>query len=115
MNIEKCIKEAVEQEVREALKTQGASDTRSPVRVGNCVYIRTVTHHYTGRIVAMTDAEIILREAAWIADQGVMSTAIASGKLVEVEPYPDDVGVTVNRGAVCDACDWTHDLPRQQK
>ena len=86
---------------------------QSPLRVGNSVLIRSVTHYYTGRITVLTREEIVLTDAAWIADTGRFSTALTSGVLNEVEPYPGPI--SVGRGAVCDVCDWSHALPRIQK
>ncbi len=89
-----------------------SAPVRSPLRVGNKVFIRTVTHHYTGMIVGLDKQEILLRDAAWIADDGRFHTAMATGALDEIEPYPDAVTVSINRGALLDANDWLHDLPR---
>lgn len=83
----------------------------SPLAVGNAVMIRTVTHYYTGRIAVLSDAEIVLADAAWIADTGRYSVALETGTLAEVEPYPGLV--SVSRGAVVDVCAWSHPLPRE--
>ena len=92
-----------------------ADPNLSPVQVGNSVYIRTVTYHYTGRIVQLSDAEIVLADAAWIADSGRFAQAMAQGTLSEVEPYPDEVRVSISRGADVDVSLWLHALPRTQK
>jgi hypothetical protein len=84
-----------------------------PYHVGDAVFIRTVTYHYTGRIVAITPGEIVLAEAAWIADSGRFSVALATGTLSEVEPYP--AGVVISRGAIVDVSPWAHPLPRMAK
>lgn len=88
---------------------------QSPNRLGNKVFIRSVTHHYTGLIVGVSKDEILLKDAAWIADNGRFSAALASGQFNEVEPYPADAIVAVARGAVLDTSDWKHDLPRTVK
>lgn len=111
-NIEECIREQVAAVIQEYLPR---STGQSPTRLGNKVYIRTVTHHYTGQIVALTESEIVLSDAAWIADSGRWATAFKTGELNEIEPYPDDVQVAVSRGAVCDVATWPHALPRAQK
>ena len=84
-------------------------NVQSPLRVGNAVIIRTVTLYHTGRIVALTKEEIVLVDAAWIADTGRWHEALKTGKLIEVEPFPGPV--SVNRGAVIDVADWTQALP----
>ena len=86
----------------------------SPVAVGNAVLIRAVTNYYTGRIAAVTKDEVVLVEAAWIADMGRFADALDNGKLSEVEPYPAGP-VSINRGAIVDVCLWAHALPRDQK
>lgn len=87
---------------------------QSPLRVGNAVLIRTVTLYYTGRIVSVTADEILIEDAAWIADTGRYSTALREGALGEIESYPDGV-VSIGRGAVIDVADWSHPLPRTVK
>lgn len=77
------------------------------------VFIRTVTHHYTGRLVGNDEHWLELDDAAWIADDGRFANALASGTLSEVEPYPDRCLIGV--GAVLDVSEWLHDLPRTQK
>lgn len=90
-----------------------ASKVKSPLRVGAAVFIRTVTMHYTGRIVALTASEILLEEAAWIADSGRFSEAISTGTLNEVEPFRGPVAVS--RAALVDVTEWQHALPRVTK
>jgi hypothetical protein len=38
-----------------------------------------------------------------------------TGDLNEVEPYPDDVKVRVNRAGIIDVSTWRHKLPREQR
>lgn len=85
----------------------------SPLQVGCNVFIRTVTHYYTGRVVELNASEIVLADAAWIADTGRFSSALATGSLSEVEPFPGLVSVA--RGAIVDASVWSHALPRTVK
>jgi hypothetical protein len=80
---------------------------------GKAVFIRTVTHHYTGRLAGEEAGFLHLEEAAWIADDGRFADALAFGKLDEVEPYPSDCYVAL--GAIVDICEWSHDLPRTQR
>lgn len=82
---------------------------------GTNVFIRTVTHYFTGKVERVTKSWIILSSAAWIADTGRFADALRSGSLNEVEPYPDDAIVRVNRDGVIDIANWKHELPRKQK
>lgn len=82
----------------------------SPWVVGRSYLIRTVTVYVLGRLVAAYDQELVLEEASWVADTGRFHEALAKGTLSEVEPYPSCV--VVGRGAICDASEWLHNLPR---
>ena len=81
--------------------------------VGKCYLIRTVTMMYTGRLIRITPTELLLEDAAWIADSGRYSNALKTGELSEVEPYPDRATVFCN--GLIDAAEWTHPLPREVK
>ncbi len=87
--------------------------TAHSLKIGTCYLIRTVTMMYTGRLIAVTDSDLVLEDAAWIADSGRYADALEKGTLNEVEPYPNEV--IVSRAAIVDAAEWTHDLPREQK
>ena len=93
---------------------QAGKLAENPYEIGAAYFIRTVTFHYTGRLVRVTEHELVLEDAAWIADNGRFSDALAKGTLNEVEPYP--VGhVIIGRGSLVDAVFWPHALPRVQK
>ena len=107
---------ALVEEVR-ALRVQQVTSVTtppaSPLRPGNNVLIRTVTFFHVGRVESVTDSEILLSQASWVADTGRFHTALRTGALNEIEPF---VGpVSINRGVVVDVADWTHLLPTEQK
>ena len=84
-----------------------ASPVPSPVadfwQPGKPYLIRTVTMIDTGILVAVNEHEIILKDAAWIADTGRFHKAIKDqSQFSEVEPYPDGL-VLIGRGAIVDA------------
>ena len=56
--------------------------------VGGVVFIRTVTHYYTGRLVKISGCFAILEDAAWIGDTGRFSNFLKGEKdsNLEVEP-----------------------------
>ena len=70
--------------------------------VGAIYLIRTVTMIDTGRLVAVTPQELVLEDAAWIADTGRFSDAVAKAEFGEVEPFPDG-RVLIGRGSIIDA------------
>jgi hypothetical protein len=80
---------------------------------GHDVLIRTVTMIYTGHVAEVDAHTIALADAAWIADTGRFSNALATGELSEVEPYPGVVYVA--RSCVVDISPWNHALPRTVK
>jgi hypothetical protein len=88
--------------------------TACPWQVGKNYFIRTVTHHLTGRLIQVTQQELVLQDAAWIADDGRFTQAVASGEFAEVEPFPPGLSVIVGRGALIDAT-VINTLPRSQK
>lgn len=69
---------------------------------GKVYLIRTVTMIDTGVLVSVTDQEIILKDAAWIADTGRFAQALESCDFGEVEPFPEGL-VAIGRGAVIEA------------
>jgi hypothetical protein len=85
----------------------------SPLSVGSAVLIRTVTHYYTGRVALVKASEVVLTDAAWIADTGRWHNALRDGTLNEVEPFMGPV--SVNREHITDCTAWNHALPMVQK
>ena len=84
-----------------------------PWEIGKCYLIRTVTMFDTGRLVAVTEHELVLEDAAWIADTGQFAQAVEKAEFGEVEPFPSG-RVIIGRGAVVDATPITF-APRSQK
>jgi|HubBroStandDraft_2_1064218.scaffolds.fasta_scaffold2906782_1 hypothetical protein len=85
--------------------------------LGKKVFIRTVTHNFTGKLRAIGDQELVLDDAAWIADTGSGESGRFAavlkdgfGKSAEIEPYPAEC--VVGRGGLVDASEWHHELPR---
>jgi hypothetical protein len=92
-------------------------DQESPFVIGEKVFIRTVTFHQTGRIVAIKSIGshyfLVLEDAAWVASSGRFTAALETGVLDEVEPVQGLVRVSV--GTIVDICPWNHPLPREVK
>lgn len=87
------------------------SDT--PFKIGKKYFIRTVTMHIICEIKETSKKFLVGKKASWIADSGRFHDALKSGALNEVEPFTDDVIIGV--GAIVDATEWKHELPREQK
>lgn len=90
----------------------GISSSHS-FRIGEAYLIRTVTFFYTGRVQEITDTDLVLQDAAWIADTGRFYDALKTGQLSEVEPFVSEV--IVPRSGIVDATVWKHPLPKNQK
>jgi hypothetical protein len=86
--------------------------THKAFELGKAYFIRTVSYHLTGRLVAIDGQFLILEQAAWIADSGRFTQALRDGKLDEVEPVGTAI---VNNQSIVDAFPWHHALPEVQK
>jgi hypothetical protein len=76
--------------------------TVHPFEVGANYIIRTVSMIQTGRLVAITDNELVLEEACWVADTGRFSEFVKDmSKASEVEAIVGDF--IVGRGGIIDA------------
>ena len=94
-------------------KNRMAQTDSCPWQIGKIYLIRTVTMIDTGRLVAVHEHELVLEDAAWIADTGRFADAVRKAEFGEVEPFPDGE-VIVGRGAVIDAV-CISQLQRTQK
>lgn len=92
-------------------RTRSVSAAAPKWKIGTSYLIRTVTMILTGRLVGVDEHELWMEDAAWVADTGRYADALRTGKLSEVEPYPDG-RVFVGRGAIVDGCEWPHSFPR---
>lgn len=59
--------------------------------LGGIVFVRTVTHYYTGRVKKIAGNFLVLEDAAWIADTGRFGNFMANTpqESLEVEPMGD--------------------------
>lgn len=72
-------------------------------KIGSNYFIRTATYHHTGKLVSLTPTEILITHAAWIADSGRFTQALRSCDFMEVEMFPADAIVCINRLSMIDA------------
>lgn len=79
------------------------SDSDNPfMEMGECYFIRTVTHYFTGRLIWVGDKEICLEDVCWIADTGRFNEFVAGKTVTESEPFPKGARVIVGRGSIID-------------
>ena len=99
------------EQIREALNMRSIEDIVSSNdghwKLDTFYFIRTVTHHICGKLVRVTDKDLVLEQAAWVADDGRFNKALTTGEVNEVEPFPDGQ-VIVGRGALIDAAIWAN-------
>lgn len=68
--------------------------------VGTIYSFRTVTMIYVGRLLAISEQEFLIEDAAWVAETERWADFVKHGKAKEVEPYC--APVVLNRGAMLD-------------
>lgn len=84
-----------------------------PFKVGDQVFIRTVTLYYTGQIAALDAFWITLTDAAWVADTGRFHDFLTKGQCNEFEGFPESVSIPL--GSIIDVSPWRHALFKGQK
>lgn len=100
-------------EAREIASLFTGSQTSHPFEIGASYLIRTLSMIDTGRLVEVHPTELVLEDAAWIADTGRFADAIRKCEFNEVEPFPDG-RVIVGRACIVDMVKITKS-PRRQK
>lgn len=101
--------------VQAMMETQTDLDNSAFI-IGAPYFIRTVTHHFVGRLIKIVKCGVcflMLEDAAWVASDGRFTQAIENGELEEVEPVTGPILVNVE--SIIDVHTWKHPLPRQQK
>lgn len=106
------IKEA--KELSNMFGSQGKSN-RHPFKIGKNYFIRTVTMIIVGKLEEVLDNELLLSDAAWVADTGRFSDTLKKGEsnINEIEPFPAEV--IIGRNSIIDATIWEHEVLRKQK
>lgn len=79
-----------------------------PYKVGDKVFIRTVTLYYTGQIESLNGDWITLTNASWIADTGRFYDFLKDGKCNEYESFQKSVSIPVQ--SLIDITEWQHNL-----
>lgn len=100
-------------QIKEIQTLIGTTVDTHPYKIGANYLIRTVTMIQTGRLVAVTNQELVLEDAAWIASTGRFNECLKNGTFDEVEPFPG--AIIIGRGSVIDATVFNHSLPRTVK
>jgi len=112
LNFEELKKEV---ETLEKEKKTATTQSKGFYQIGEPYLIRTVTMIYTGRLIKSSDNELVIIEACWIPDTGRWQSACQNGTFDEVEPYPSNAEVIINREAILDLFKIDFKLPTEQK
>lgn len=83
------------------------------LEIGKPYLFRTVTMIYTGRLLAISEQEFLIGEAAWIPETERWMDAVTKSAFKEIEPYGEKP-VMINRGSMLDAVEIP-ELVRKQK
>lgn len=102
-------------EILEKQKKTATTKTSGVYVIGEPYLIRTVTMIYTGKLINTTDKELVITEACWIPETERWADTCKNGNFKEVEPYPTDAEVIINREAVLDLFKVDFKLPTIQK
>lgn len=104
----------------ETLEKKKESINKTPVKgthylIGSNYMIRTITMIYTGKLIRVYDKELVLTNCAWIPETERWADSCKNGKFKEVEPYPKESEVIINREAILDSFVVSWKLPEEQK
>jgi len=95
------------------MKKSKAKANVHPYEIGANYLFRTVTMINTGKLVEVYEHELVIEDAAWIADTGRFADNLISCSFNEVEPFPTG-RVIINRESLIDAVKISK-LPTVQK
>jgi len=86
-------------------------------KIGKAYFIRTVTLYFLGKLVNVTDNELVMANTSWISDCGRFHKFVKGefDNNVEIEPYPSDKEIIIGRGSIIDSMVWEHELPNKVK
>jgi len=91
----------------------GKNNEKHFYKIGRNYLIRTVLFSYTGKLIDISNKELLLSDAAWIADTGRYNIAVKDSEFDEVEPYQDAQEIIIGRDTVVDAVIINGKLPRK--
>ncbi len=77
---------------------------------GQAYYVETFGKAWVGRVCDATETEVVLENAAWVADTGRYHTFLSTGRSEQVEVEPTTQRVTIPLAYVSSKMDWPHPL-----
>ena len=80
--------------------------------IGTNIFARTVTYHYTGKVIDIVGDFFKLETSGWVADSGRFSETIKNGSINEFE----FIGTMfLNISSCVDIIPWNNALPTETK
>lgn len=98
-------------------KIEKLSMRRHKFTVGNAYFIRSVTHHYLGKVIEICDLCIVMKACVWVADDGRFHKLMQGewSQSSEREPYGEEKEVQIFFGGMLDAVLWDYEIPTTVK
>jgi hypothetical protein len=93
---------------RDVILERGIEPMQS-LKIGDAVFIQTVTYFYLGKVASVAFDEIVLDNATCVYDTGRLSEYLQTGRISASEPFLDPV--SISRAAVVAVTKWRHPLP----
>ena len=100
-------------DLKEVMFPSGLQVAEHPFKIGENYFVRTVTMHYSGKLVKVFPQELVFTDCAWIPDDGRFSESFEK-EYNEVEPFPEGE-VIIGRGSLLDMAPIKKVLPRKVK
>ena len=100
-------------EISALLGNQNTSCTKPLTKIGDKVFIRTLTYHYIGEVIEETAEAVIIDKAVWVADSGQFTKAIQEGILSEIEII--GTRTVLLKSNMVDIIKWNHEIPTERK
>jgi hypothetical protein len=88
---------------------------KHPYEIGAKYLIRTITMIYTGKLVKVFDKELVFTNCSWIPETERWNESVRLGIFKEVEPYPFESEVIINRESILDIVKVNWNLPDKVK
>lgn len=82
--------------------------------IGKKYFVRTVTHYHLGLLVNENEMFLSFKSCSWVADTKRFHIFLENGVVddsPEIETFPENSIVHVNKGAIIDIVEWQHQLP----
>lgn len=81
------------------------------IKVGEKLFLRTVTYHWVGEVKKVTPGAIFLEKATWVASSGRFGVAVNTGFDQNSELEYVGEGVRILRQSLVDVAEFKGELP----